>query len=328
MEAEEAAARVLQAHIRGFLLRQKLQKVRQEYIEVVREIEGEVDLCPGKWLLSIPQFIALDRIQVTRPGKPEYNGYSHSKLSASAEHRERTLNVTSGGNETPSSLLLKKTEANIPWVVRERDVQTPEKQCSDRQKTNNDLIEIQGQETETCIIRRSRVEREGCFQDTIPVKDSGIVLTDAPVRGSSDIKTNVPVKDTSRIQTDAPVRDANHIQTDTPVRDASHIQTDAPVRDASHIQTDAPVRDASHLQTDAPVREASHIQTDAPDEVVTRRDNSIWCEENVNIELTMKTASELRKHRSHLAMEIFWVQQAIASRKNYLMVRQRLGTCD
>ncbi|CAJ0965990.1 unnamed protein product [Ranitomeya imitator] len=59
-----------------------------------------------------------------------------------------------------------------------------------------------------------------------------------------------------------------------------------------------------------------------------RTDCSSWSEENVNLEITTKTANELRKLRSHLAMEMLWVQQAIASRKNYLMVRQKLGACD
>ncbi|XP_013913136.1 PREDICTED: IQ domain-containing protein C [Thamnophis sirtalis] len=33
----------------------------------------------------------------------------------------------------------------------------------------------------------------------------------------------------------------------------------------------------------------------------------------------------LQNYRKHLAMELLWLQQAIASRKNYLILRQRLG---
>ncbi|CAJ0965991.1 unnamed protein product [Ranitomeya imitator] len=58
------------AYIRGFLVRRKLQWVHQEYLEVVREIEGEdIALNPGNCLLSIPQFITLDR--TSKPSRGE-----------------------------------------------------------------------------------------------------------------------------------------------------------------------------------------------------------------------------------------------------------------
>ncbi|XP_078536816.1 IQ domain-containing protein C [Lissotriton helveticus] len=39
-----------------------------------------------------------------------------------------------------------------------------------------------------------------------------------------------------------------------------------------------------------------------------------------------RNLSQLRQYRSHLAMEMLWLQQAIASRKNYLILKQSLGT--
>ncbi|XP_019367833.1 PREDICTED: IQ domain-containing protein C [Gavialis gangeticus] len=38
-----------------------------------------------------------------------------------------------------------------------------------------------------------------------------------------------------------------------------------------------------------------------------------------------ETLPELQCYRKHLAMEMLWLQQAIASRKNYLILKQRLG---
>ncbi|MBN3320574.1 IQCC protein, partial [Atractosteus spatula] len=38
------------------------------------------------------------------------------------------------------------------------------------------------------------------------------------------------------------------------------------------------------------------------------------------------TREGLRLYRNNLAMELLWLQQAIASRKNYLVLKQRLGT--
>ncbi|XP_075706603.1 IQ domain-containing protein C [Rhinoderma darwinii] len=274
MEPEEAAVIVLQAHIRGFLARRKLQAVHQEYLEVVREIEGEeVVLYPGKWLLSPPQFTAL----VTGPHNPEYNG----------------------GKGTPGSLQEKKTETSMPWVGREADVKTLEKPFarlpdSDWKKRKGDLIETPGSKKDISLIPRTKAERGGCFSDTVS-----------------------PVRDCCITEADGPVIEGSH-RSDKEIED-SVIQKN---RLEKEVLSRTPNPDVEHCLPH------SDIAVRAFESLGLRRDRSLWCEENVNIELTMKTASELRKHRSHLAMEILWVQQAIASRKNYLMVRQRLGTCD
>ncbi|KAM6371222.1 IQ domain-containing protein C [Pluvialis apricaria] len=39
-----------------------------------------------------------------------------------------------------------------------------------------------------------------------------------------------------------------------------------------------------------------------------------------------RTRAGLQSYRNHLIMELMWLQQAIVSRKNYLMLKQRLGT--
>ncbi|XP_026719018.1 IQ domain-containing protein C, partial [Athene cunicularia] len=41
-----------------------------------------------------------------------------------------------------------------------------------------------------------------------------------------------------------------------------------------------------------------------------------------------RTRSGLQAYRNHLIMELLWLQQAIVSRKNYLMLKQRLGNPD
>ncbi|XP_074018243.1 IQ domain-containing protein C [Numenius arquata] len=41
-----------------------------------------------------------------------------------------------------------------------------------------------------------------------------------------------------------------------------------------------------------------------------------------------RTRSGLQSYRNHLIMELMWLQQAIVSRKNYLMLKRRLGTPD
>ncbi|XP_071624090.1 IQ domain-containing protein C isoform X2 [Heliangelus exortis] len=41
-----------------------------------------------------------------------------------------------------------------------------------------------------------------------------------------------------------------------------------------------------------------------------------------------RTHSGLQSYRNHLMMELLWLQQAIISRKNFLMLKQKLGTPD
>ncbi|XP_066431129.1 IQ domain-containing protein C [Eleutherodactylus coqui] len=377
MEREEVAARILQSHIRGFLVRRKLQRVYQEYLDLVREIEGEeVVFDPRKWLLSIPQFTTLDRVQATRQHKPECNGRSHLKLSGVAGQ-----SIEKG---TSGSLQVKKMETSIPWVGTEKDVQTLENHCSfpetfachpksNGQKRKVDLIETIIPERDMSFIQKAKTERQGLFPNTIsPVRDNGITVTGGPVREAGHAEAGGPVREAGHAEAGGPVREAAHAEAGGPVREAAHAEAGSPVREAAHAEAGGPVREAAHAEAGGPVREAVHAEAGGPvreaahaeaggpvreawlGKEVSRipnpdsehclphcdttastfhilepsKDSSLWCEENVNIEVTMKSASELRKHRSHLAMEMLWVQQAIASRKNYLMVRQRLGSCD
>ncbi|CAI9569704.1 unnamed protein product, partial [Staurois parvus] len=46
------------------------------------------------------------------------------------------------------------------------------------------------------------------------------------------------------------------------------------------------------------------------------RSSSVWSDKSMDADLSLKNPNELQMLRSHLAMEILWVQQAIASRKN------------
>ncbi|XP_073408056.1 IQ domain-containing protein C isoform X2 [Dendrobates tinctorius] len=294
-----------EARIRGYLVRRKLLRVHQEYLEVVQEIEGEdLALYPGKWLLSIPKFITLDRTSKPKCGEPK------------------------------------------------------------RKNDPNEILDTT--EDISLIIQRAKSERKDSFADTVSSKiHNGITQTDAPVREAGYEETNDRMRESSYKKTDALVREDSYKETHAPVREACYKETDDPIREDNYKETDAPLREDSYKETDAPVREASHtdhieredsaeleichenevlLRTSKCDMELSlphsdtimnsfqsleqRRDCSSWCEENVNLEITSKTANELRKLRSHLAMEMLWVQQAITSRKNYLMVKQKLGACD
>lgn len=45
----------------------------------------------------------------------------------------------------------------------------------------------------------------------------------------------------------------------------------------------------------------------------------------IPVELQSLPRSELQSYRNHLLMELLWIQQAIASRKNFLMLKRKLG---
>lgn len=46
----------------------------------------------------------------------------------------------------------------------------------------------------------------------------------------------------------------------------------------------------------------------------------------VDIKELPQTRSGLQSYRNHLVMELLWLEQAIVSRKNFLMLKQKLGT--
>ncbi|XP_071992704.1 IQ domain-containing protein C [Engystomops pustulosus] len=334
MEAEEVAARTLQAYIRGFLIRRKFHRVHEEYLQVVQEIEGrDVVLYPGKWLLSIPQLITRHETLASKSHIPDYNGFCHPKNSRTVgqckelPHGETPSHTTSGGRQTPNSLQEMKRETNMHLAANEGQ------QCY---IAGNCLSESNGQTEKDNFISTLCPEVDN-FPDYVTL-----------LKDRCPAETDCPVREISHTATGGQVREASHIGAGDPVQTASHTETGGPVQEASHYKTDDPIRadrfhkgkngEDSIMETNRPGKEvlsstsnpdtAPYLPHSANSLLELRREFSLWSEENVNIDLSLKTTSELRKHRNHLAMEILWVQQAICSRKNYLRVKQRLGACD
>ncbi|XP_075051298.1 IQ domain-containing protein C [Mixophyes fleayi] len=258
-ERKEAAARFLQKHIRGLLTRQRLRRVLQEYLEVVREIEGEeVAVYWGKWLLSTPQFITMDGVKEQWSCGTKH--YTH--------HRETPVRVTCRGGGDHDCLHAKSSQIIMSWVDKETDIIGPE-----RERCPPETV---GPERERCPPETVGPERERCPPETVG-----------------------------------------------PERERCPPETVGPERERCPPETVGPERERCPPETVGPERERyTTVSTDQSLE--WRRDNLLWSDKLLDTELTLKNVNELRKHRSHLAMEILWVQQAIASRKNYLMVRQQL----
>ncbi|XP_014741123.1 PREDICTED: IQ domain-containing protein C [Sturnus vulgaris] len=62
------------------------------------------------------------------------------------------------------------------------------------------------------------------------------------------------------------------------------------------------------------------------DSVTSEWDSShLGASPEIPADLQGLSRSELQSHRRHLLMELLWIQQAIASRKHFLMLKQKLG---
>ncbi|XP_053560793.1 IQ domain-containing protein C [Bombina bombina] len=254
----------LQAVVRGFLVRRRLKKVREEYEETAREMEGEwAAVRWGRGLLSMPHFTQAkpfhgfaqcDQVltdiatPVTKSSKLHHGHLLDSReecVFAETNQQTELTPVGIGGEKGFSGLLSDKCKEELAWTVSE----------------NNKA-------------------------QTEPVSD--------------------------RIREHFYTAEREFIRTD--------LGTDMMKKGTDMMKKD---------QGEWPARTASIARTDRSQESLDWSSDSIlWSGTKLEPEFGIGNLSDLRKHRSHLAMEILWVQQAIASRKNYLMVRQKLGTQD
>ncbi|XP_063813249.1 IQ domain-containing protein C [Pseudophryne corroboree] len=255
MEEAKVSAGLLQKHIRGLLTRRKLQRLLQDYVEVVRQVEGEeFVLHCGKWLLSPPKFTALvDGVQEKSCGCKQY-GCPHHMLTRSADsvefqNRKEPVIVTAGGRGGRH-----EEETDVQSLLNKRC--PPEAIGPDLESCPQEAV---GPESERCPPETVGIENEPCCLDTADL-----------------MREYCPLEPVGLGQ-----------------------------------------------ERCAPYSEMS-VSTDQS--VQWTRDNLLWSDKLLYTELSLKNVNELQKHRSHLAMEMLWVQQAIASRKNYLMVRQKLET--
>ncbi|XP_078422204.1 IQ domain-containing protein C [Cetorhinus maximus] len=242
MAAEGFARRlcVLQAYVRGYLVRKKFQRLRQDYESIVKEIEGSVD------------FLEWDGKELLRP-------------------------------------TFKNQNAKIKGVNGVMKMKTPETLCPEREKNG------------ICLL----------FEDDEPEKDYCESQTFSTTGNIPTVSEQLEVPGT-------PI-----------VVPASFDQ--APDKTECVIQP-LELEKASSASDE---RKDSDITMNFTD--VTSVWNSTVLEISSNVTSTENlcklqrkemptTLEELQKYRSSLAMELLWLQQAIASRKNYLILKQRLGT--
>ncbi|MEE6484154.1 hypothetical protein FKM82_013771 [Ascaphus truei] len=205
---------------------------------------------------------------------------------------------------------------------------------------------------------RTAAERVGGAVQTDAERGGGAVQTDAE-RGGVAVQTDA-ARGGGAARTDAErgggaaLTDAGGGAARTAAERVEDAVQTAAERGGGAVQTDAE-RGRSTFRTDAergggstwtdPERGGGAVRTDnaettdrGRESLGWSRDSSIWSstvlEADTGLPFRLEPEdlpgkmSELQQHRNHLAMEMLWVQQAIASRKNYLLVRQKLGTPD
>ncbi|KAM5182158.1 IQ domain-containing protein C [Mantella aurantiaca] len=282
MEAEEGAAVVLQAHVRGALVRRRLRTVLQDYEDVVRDIEGDHTTVQwGTRLLSAPLFTTVDQ---SRDTVGDGKGSAHV-----------------GGRQTRStdSFTLYSDRKDVPESGHEL--------CMPTCVTLEDKVcqpPVTGEVTTECHLLGSALENEN-----LPVNESR--LQDLPTR-------ECQVSKTASGETESPLAEANTLK-----MDLHHLQTDGKT---ILPETSASVKELTSFGTQGThFLHHSGNRDQRYESLEWTRSSSVWSDKSMDTDLSLKNLNELQVHRNHLAMEILWVQQAIASRKNYLMVKQRLG---
>ncbi|KAM4794891.1 IQ domain-containing protein C [Rhinophrynus dorsalis] len=306
MEEEENLkyVRILQACIRGFLVRRKLQSVQREYLAVVQEIEGKKTALHWRSkLLSMPQFIT----EVDFPTEDKASEKTHQDAMQYIPSNSRK--VSSCGNS-----LSCEPKNQPPPKALHREHEYLQERSSERTlgwnytENKRGLIRTDAER----VLDTTEPMSERCQAGTPPERD---------LPGSdTEVSMAFPDSGTSLTE-DAP---RNGLAEDAPGRGLAE---DAP---GKGLAEDAPGKGLA--ETD-PGKGLAGTSPAAPTEksqesLDCSRDSWIWKGKVLDEELPLENLNKLRKHRSHLAMEMLWLQQAIVSRKNYLMVRQKLGMPD
>ncbi|XP_072274562.1 IQ domain-containing protein C [Pyxicephalus adspersus] len=306
MEAEEAAAVVLQAHTRGLLLRRRLRTVLEDYEAVVREIEGDRGTVHwGSRLLSVPEFTPeaqnrgnsitsyTDRKKAALGPAP----CTPADVTPQTEHRNglHRGDPSSERSQCPLPGIAKPLEEPGPGnEIRHQGVPTRERQ----------VPETAVRETENRHLQTAVTETENRHLQ-IAVGETEIRHLETAVR-----ENLVPESDALKL-------DPHPLQTETPVRESILPKTSVSERENTSL--------ATQTQHFLPYPTITSNADQKYESLEWTRCSSVWSDKTIDTDLSSKNLKELQMHRSHLAMEILWVQQAISSRKNYLMVRQRLG---
>ncbi|XP_068121500.1 IQ domain-containing protein C [Hyperolius riggenbachi] len=307
VEEEVVAALVLQAHIRGFLVRRRLGRVQQEYEAVLQDIDGEdVALQWGKWYLSPPQFVPLvlfkdAPLTVTCTG----NGLHKDATghTGSCSNNGKGIQAMDMGLYMPAA-----TDLEAEPSVAQRDY------------PNSDFLPAKINEgQENCHLQADWDNESWRLKNDAVAGERQLSEGGSTKRGDLLPETDDPKKVCYLAQANALTTGDHLIASHRPERESFLPETVVPEKLHPHSEK---IGSQMKQPLDCSIM---FVMDQTSESLEWTRKSSVWSDKTLDADLSLKNQKELQMHRSHLAMEILWVQQAIASRKNYLMVRQRLG---
>uniref|UniRef100_A0A8C5M4P8 Doublecortin domain-containing protein n=1 Tax=Leptobrachium leishanense TaxID=445787 RepID=A0A8C5M4P8_9ANUR len=286
MEGEERTSRyvtILQAHVRGFLIRRKMQHVQEEYMAMAKEIEGEnISLLWNRGPVFMPQIITEGNARNhSSKGILHYTSIGSTVMDSSEDSQKvqpgcEPFTTANRGERDNWHLNDSDSQRTRP----ERDLSTngPESYLANNGSLlSQDIGYLFGTDQENGRKLTDDVEWHK-YQETNP-RGSGCIT------GMESFKSE-------------------------------NVHTE---RYLVHSNTDK----LRQLETNTPEQTNNCIQEAKADNFIDpSQENSTWsmnCVQSLSLlasGIPLKNLHELRQHRSHLAMEMLWVQQAILSRKN------------
>ncbi|KAG8451551.1 hypothetical protein GDO86_003669 [Hymenochirus boettgeri] len=258
MEGEEQLLRsvkILQAHVRGFIIRRKLQNVWEDYLAVVQEIEG--DSTALQWddnILPIPHFLKVDKVK--------------------KKDVKETVDI--------DNLDLKQVLSAQDSIIRGQQ---------DEPVTESWHIDVQKKHPELSI----SVFDPNELELGNPEQKDSLVLTDQ----MDGFKRNINTYQDKKLST-----------------------TSLEVKRGIDETNSGKSWSDNNQQREGAVKYIQKVNNPG------NSDRWLLRSKVLDEDIPYENLNELQQHRSHLAMEMLWVQQAIASRKNYLIVRRKLGMAD
>ncbi|XP_053313252.1 IQ domain-containing protein C [Spea bombifrons] len=272
-ERLERNLRMLQAAVRGYLVRRRMQNVKKEYEAIAKELEGEETcLLWKRGPFSMPDFIHLAGDKEKLSSRNVHDFDLDSAVRGSAGNAQRfdlgcqSDSVSCKEDKEIGNLQKRRVKEQDLGILNERDLGSPRSQ-------------------------REFTEGTECLPRTRSENDRNVS------------KTNIDWEES----TSGSDQEWNKCQL------VSHLEKDRyPKGTGQGI--------VKNLADTCP-----EMLTDRSQETMElSRGTCVQSGKVKDTGLQLKNLHEMRQHRSHLAMEMLWVQQAISSRKNYLMVRQKL----
>ncbi|XP_048590456.1 uncharacterized protein LOC116601121 [Nematostella vectensis] len=319
LSSETNAATIIQASVRGFLLRQQLKCVQREFESIVSEIEGpETHILWPVYAIGLPVLVTDDRDLGSYLASGKYVRLSESAdlILEDSLDNERTLIPDNDCNRLPSNI--GSTENSNTEIQLQRELFPEKGRTTPKQSLQTDHEDLE-QDTDVGDTSKTKDQRNMAPVPTTPKKISPI--SSPPSKSPSDNGEpciNRPVLSHEDFGGKPPNAVGNPIHLSG--RHSSH--SVSPVGSFSPAQgqfstpavsdNSEPSSARAHALKSHPLLTDSWM-TDKSFDPAPDSDSS-----------SQVITDDLQKTREQIAMELLWTQQAIQSRKNYLRLKKQM----